>query len=73
MPLIPRSIAISEKLIVAQLFKKVPGFMKTEGSLLCSHVHLTGVYRELAEPIHTSFVLKIYFNIILPPTSRSPK
>jgi hypothetical protein len=60
------------KLVVAHIVKKFYVFMGPWVSLSYSHVPGTGPSPEPDNPVHTtSYFLKIYFNIILPPVRKS--
>jgi len=62
-----------EKLIVAQLGKKSPPFMRHEGLLPCSQKTASGACPEPDEfSLHISYS-ETRFNIVLTSTSRSPK
>jgi hypothetical protein len=69
--LIPWSRVLLKKLPVAQPLN-AQYFMEPEDSLACAQEPVTGPYPEPEEssPYH-SIPFKIYFNIILPSTSRS--
>jgi hypothetical protein len=66
--LIPWSRVILEKLIVAQLVKKLSAFYGTEGALPCSQMSATGPHPEPVDSCLNplNLIFKIHFNIIFP-------